>query len=79
MFSCPFKLFEVVLILLRLSSLFKFVSFGLFLVFVGCICRLRCLRAFWVFLRLLSVVLCCFYVFSGSLKLFGIVSGFLHL
>ena len=55
-----FKLFEVVLILFRLSSLLRFVSFGLFLVFVGCTCRLNCLRAFWVFFRLMSVVSCCF-------------------
>ena len=56
----PFKLFEV-LLLLRLSSLLKFVSFVLFLVFAVCTCRLSCLRTFWVVsscCRLLRVVFC---------------------
>ena len=52
-----FRLFEVVFIVVKLSSLGSFRS-GCFRLFVGCTCRSSCLRAVWGLFRLLSVVSC---------------------
>ena len=42
-----FMLFEFVLVLFKLSSLFQSVSFVMFKFMVSRTCRLMCFRAFW--------------------------------